>query len=308
MTKPSSVPISEQKLSAPPPHRMRSLLVLIFRVLLLGIGGLTAGLLGVIVAQFYPAPPQPIEQPPLLENILRQSDALRKVVRRSPSTAAPDGQSDAPSTPLLSTSPVALLPLNPAQRQQLLTELTALQTQLTALGDRTTTLEVKVGGDRLPAPIETRLQTLEQQLRPPTSVAPITSPPPAPASPPPTSSKDERNHFMVTLPSDALFAADQTSLRLDSQALLSSVVNELQRYPGATIRVAAYTDAHDRAAETRSRSFAQAQAVEQYLSRALGEQYHWVTLGYGQGDPLATNDTPADRQRNRRVEIGIDPH
>ena len=151
------------------------------------------------------------------------------------------------------------------------------------------------------APIESRLQTLAQQLQPPAAS------PPAAAAPPVSPAAPDPKRLGVTLPSDALFAADQTSLRSESQLLLNTVVSELQRYPGAAILVAAHTDAQANAATARERSFAQAQAIARSLEGVLGEQYHWVAVGYGQTEPIAPNTSPTDRQRNRRIEIDIFP-
>ncbi|NJL21880.1 MAG: OmpA family protein [Leptolyngbyaceae cyanobacterium SM1_3_5] len=109
----------------------------------------------------------------------------------------------------------------------------------------------------------------------------------------------------VTLPIDALFAGE--SLRPESQILLNTVVGELQRYPNSAVLVAAHSDAGENAAQARARSFAQAQAIVRSLEATLGDSYHWVAVGYGQTEPIAPNDTAANRQRNRRIEIGIFP-
>jgi peptidoglycan-associated lipoprotein len=113
--------------------------------------------------------------------------------------------------------------------------------------------------------------------------------------------------LVITLPSDALFGT-QSNLQAGAEAILNSIVADLRTYPGASIRVAAYTDPQTDAAGDRTRSFAQAQAVKQYLSGVLGnDNFHWVAIGYGNRNPIAANDSPANRQRNRRVEITIDP-
>ena len=284
----------------PPPKRavrrsanpVRSLLVLIFRLLLLGVGGTVAGLLGITAAQLRPAPPS--EEPPILEKMLRRVDDMRGTLKPVP-------VAESPASPVASPLPTpAVRRLNPTERQQVQTEIATLRTELTSLGNRTTALEVRVGAPRSAAPIETRLQTLAQQLQPPTASPPAAAPPVSPAAPDP-------KRLGVTLPSDALFTADQTSLRSEGQLLLNTVVSELQRYPGAAILVAAHTDAQANAATARERSFAQAQAIARSLEGVLGEQYHWVAVGYGQTEPIAPNTSPTDRQRNRRIEIDIFP-
>ncbi|NEQ24692.1 MAG: hypothetical protein F6K28_37415 [Microcoleus sp. SIO2G3] len=71
--------------------------------------------------------------------------------------------------------------------------------------------------------------------------------------------------------------------------------------------MAAHADAGANPAQSRARSFAQAQAVARSLEGTLGDSYHWVAVGYGQIEPIAPNDTPVNRQRNRRIEIAIFP-
>jgi len=300
MTKSSITPTPDQT-PAKRPSSGRSLLVLIFRLLLLGVGGIVAGLVGVAIAQFYPAPTRSVEELPLIEQIFRHSDHWLKPLRRLIPSSTDDASP--PALPSASPSPVSSSPIAPSltatERQNIQTQLTTLQAERTALGDRTTTLETQLGQPQSSAPLETKLQNLAQLLSPTPSASPVT----APIAQVATTTDD----LQVTLPSDALFAADQTSLRPDSQSLLTAVVYELQRYPRATIQIAAHTDAQNQATDARDRSFAQAQAIEQYLSQTLGKQYHWVVIGYGQTDPVAANDTVSNRQRNRRVEIEIEP-
>jgi outer membrane protein OmpA-like peptidoglycan-associated protein len=308
MTK-SSMAETPEHMTSRSPGRGRTLLVLIFRLLLLGVGGVTAGLAGVAVAQFYPARPTAVTDPPLLEQLLQRSDAVIDRLRRlRPRSTTPLAEPMAAPPPMTATP--AAPQLAAADRQQLQTELTALQADLAELNDRTASLEARMGAPRSPANLETRLQTLEQQLDPATATSPSASTPSATATVAPLAASPiatASSSLMVTLPSDALFTADPTRLRPESQQLLSAVVTELQRYPGATILVAAHIDRQDQATTARSRSFAQAQAAAQQLSSLIGDQYHWIIVGYGQTRPVAPNDSPANRQRNRRLEIGIDP-
>lgn len=107
------------------------------------------------------------------------------------------------------------------------------------------------------------------------------------------------------LPSDALFEINQTILRPEAGPILNQIASELQNYPGATILIAAHTDGAGTEKDNRTLSFRQAQVIEQYLTSALNKRYHWLVVGYGETKPIAPNDTPANLQRNRRVEIAI---
>jgi outer membrane protein OmpA-like peptidoglycan-associated protein len=110
----------------------------------------------------------------------------------------------------------------------------------------------------------------------------------------------------VTLPSDLLFEENNSILRSEASLILDKIVADLRSYPASTILIAAHTDATAATEDNRELSFRRAKAVEQYLAKTLGNQYRWLTVGYGETRPLVPNDTPADKQRNRRVEIAVE--
>nr|WP_228025095.1 OmpA family protein [cf. Phormidesmis sp. LEGE 11477] len=108
----------------------------------------------------------------------------------------------------------------------------------------------------------------------------------------------------MTLPSDALFAPGQSSLIDD--ALLDQVLDQLVNYAESTVIVRSYSDDRSEAIAARDYTLAQANAIATYLQSALPMPHRWVTIGSGQAQPVATNDTPTKRQRNRRIEILVD--
>lgn len=78
MTRSSTAQATERQSPQRSPGGGRSFLVLIFRLLLLTVGGSFAGLLGIAVAQFYPAQ---IQETPILEKVLQRSEALIRDIR-----------------------------------------------------------------------------------------------------------------------------------------------------------------------------------------------------------------------------------
>jgi OmpA-OmpF porin, OOP family len=320
----------EKRAREPEPNAGNFLLVSIFRLLLLGVSSSLAVLVGMAIAQFYPDNAQ---EPPIVEKALRQSQnwVNQQKQRFFPTPKA----SIAPSpiapvvSPSIAPSPIDQLPqpspspLSKADRDKLQAELAQLQVQLKRLGDRASTLETQLGSSETAASLEQRLQSIQRQLEPattsptskPFNSQPITAAPPVTPTVAPTITATQGKALMVTLPSDALFDSTQTSLRPESLAILDSLIRDLQRYPGATVRVSAHVDEQGAVEADRSRSFEQAKAVKQYLTSKLGKDYQWVAIGYGQSRPLAGNTSPGDplrvsqgdRQRNRRIEITIDP-
>lgn len=304
------------------PSGGRGFLVFLFRLLLLGVSSSLAGLLGIAIAQFYPGT---IEDPPLVEKLVQGTQSLRKAVIRlpqswsnepSPESGVPPVVSGANTSPSPEASPSpqpSPVELSAADRQEIQSQLAQLQSDLQQLNNRAATLETRVGGGNASAPIEERLRTIQQQLDP--NAAP----------PSPTASSNDNQSFiapatstlssdgellMVTLPTDALFTdqrTDQQSFRAETSAILDSLIADLQRYPGATIRVVGHTDSRDASETDRARSFEQASAVANYLSAKLGDDYEWIVVGYGGSRPLAENTSEINRQRNRRIELVIDP-
>lgn len=277
----------------------RSLFTLILRLLILGVGSSVAAAVGIAVAQLYPAQ---VQEPPFVEKLIQSSSSLLDTARQLPKTWNQPKKTESPAV-VPSVSPSASAPafgvaspLSETERQQLQTELTKLQAELQTL----TSDSKEPLADRVKE-LQKRIQAIQEQLSNSTSSAsPQTFVAPA------TSSTDA-NRLMVTLPSDALFEGTQTTLRPGSDAILNSILTDLQRYPGAAIQVGAHTDNQGAAETDRHRSLEQAKAVQQYLSTKLGAEVHWVTVGYGHNRPLAAADTPENRQRNRRIEIMIDP-
>lgn len=336
MTESSTPPVTEVPKTRRKPVRQRppsygpgrAILVFIFRLLMLGVSGSLAALIGIAIANLRPGN---IQEPPFAEKLLQGSQALWQGITRLPqswqpspsptSTApvlAPTVSSDVPTSlpapPDTSPAQPAPVDLTEADRQQVQTELTQIQTELQQLNSRAAELESRVGTANAGNPLEERLQTIEQRLDP-DAAPPSPSPSPAPAenrnfiARATTILSNSGETLTITLPSDALFDADaeQTMLRSETPAILDSITADLQQYPGATIRVVGHTDSQGSSESDRTRSFEQASAVSQYLSEALGEDYRWIVVGVGSSRPLAENTTPINRQRNRRVEIVIDP-
>lgn len=301
---------STEKPSIPPTRVSKSrgkglfLLSLIFRLLLLGVGSGFAWVLGMAIAQIYPSR---ATQMPIAERLLRVTQNLTSSPKRAPATPIPP-------LPAPTATPTPQSKVNPAQRQKLQGDLRKLQGELNALIGRTAALESQLGSSRPTETLEKRLELMSQELAATPTEA--TSPLALPARSPLDTNAQPQNTrnpvfagdgLMVTLPSDVLFDTGSISLRAGSSAILDNLVAELRSYDGATVRVAGHTDDAGEEADNRNVSFARAQAVVQYLSGVLGQKYHWVAIGYGESRPSVDNSSEINRQRNRRIEVGISP-
>ncbi|MBE9070699.1 OmpA family protein, partial [Leptolyngbya cf. ectocarpi LEGE 11479] len=166
------------------------------------------------------------------------------------------------------------------------------------------------------ADVESRLTTFERQLTPkplPPSATLPASPPtpdtltstPNQSAPKPSQPLLETTELKINLPSDALFAPGEARLLATAPELLKSIFEDLAQYPNATILIGSHTDNHLEISQSVTLAFQQANTLKAYLAGNLPD-HRWVTIGYGQSQPVADNSNPHSSQRNRRIEIAID--
>ncbi|MGB5962457.1 MAG: OmpA family protein [Coleofasciculaceae cyanobacterium] len=258
------------------------LLVLIFRLLLLGVGSGLALISGIVYANFYPNP-QPKQ--PLLFKVLDRLSSKQPI---SPANASPP-TSDNPQSQL-----------TPEEKQQAQAQLNKLQEQLKQLSSEIAALEKQLGNNVSNQGLETRLQAIALQIQGIPNDATNSN-----GTQSTNASLVQSGKLKVTLPSDILFAQNDT-LRPESNLLLDKIIADLRDYPASTVRITAHTDDTGETQANRELSFRRAQAVEQYLAEALGDKYNWLTEGDGATRPLVPNDSPTNQQRNRRVEIAVE--
>ena len=101
------------------------------------------------------------------------------------------------------------------------------------------------------------------------------------------------------------FANNQAILQAEGREELQLLAAYLLAKPAVSIEIGGHTDAIGSAAANQQLSEARAKAVRDYLiEKGVPEQqlhYH----GYGESSPIAPNDKPAGRAKNRRVECKV---
>ena len=108
----------------------------------------------------------------------------------------------------------------------------------------------------------------------------------------------------VTFNSGILFATNKAELSQTSKDELNSLVNIMKQNSDVSVDVQGYTDSTGNDAINNPLSVNRAQSVANYLTQN-GVAYKQMknVNGYGSSNPVASNDTPEGRQKNRRVEI-----
>lgn len=116
--------------------------------------------------------------------------------------------------------------------------------------------------------------------------------------------KTERG-MVITLGGDVLFDVDQAVLKPGAMRSLEKVADFMKRYPDRKLVVEGFTDSTGSEAHNDELSQRRATAVGEVIVAAGIDPERVITKGYGESFPVASNDNPAGRQMNRRVEVII---
>jgi len=121
-----------------------------------------------------------------------------------------------------------------------------------------------------------------------------------------------QNLVRLTLANGILFAEGGVELNEAGTAILTKAAPTLKTITGQRIVIKGFTDnepigpeLHQRFANNGDLSKARANAVSTYLVAQGVPAALTSTVGLGETHPVASNDTPQGRARNRRVEIDI---
>lgn len=109
----------------------------------------------------------------------------------------------------------------------------------------------------------------------------------------------------ITFDSGLMFDVDKATLRPASQQNLSHLGQILNKYPDTNILLEGHTDATGSEEYNLELSRRRAQSVANYLSTQQVNATRFTIMGYGEDQPIATNDSSDGRQQNRRVEVAI---
>jgi len=87
--------------------------------------------------------------------------------------------------------------------------------------------------------------------------------------------------------------------------VLQSIVDIMKEYPTTSFVIEGHTDSVGSEKSNQTLSDNRAASVRDYLTTIGMDGSRLSSIGYGESRPIATNNTKAGRQQNRRVEISL---
>jgi outer membrane protein OmpA-like peptidoglycan-associated protein len=111
--------------------------------------------------------------------------------------------------------------------------------------------------------------------------------------------------IVLTLPEGMLFAQESDELAPPSRDNLRRLAPSFEKYPNTRIMIVGHSDSEGGTDRNQSLSERRAQSLASFLEQIGVNRARMTTIGRGDAEPIATNDTDAGRQWNRRVEIAI---
>ena len=115
------------------------------------------------------------------------------------------------------------------------------------------------------------------------------------------------DNITLNMPGNITFKTDSADLNSSFFSVLDSVSLVLKEYEKTIVEVAGHTDSTGTDQYNQALSQRRAQTVATYLTGKGILDQRIITVGAGEGHPVASNDTPEGRQLNRRVELTLTP-
>jgi outer membrane protein OmpA-like peptidoglycan-associated protein len=134
---------------------------------------------------------------------------------------------------------------------------------------------------------------------PPPPAPPVAQAPPPP--PPPPAPPAKRKMILRGVN----FDFDKSNIRADARPVLDEAINILKTESGISVVAEGHTDAVGTDAYNQRLSERRARAVKDYLVNGGISPSRIETVGYGEAQPVASNETADGRAQNRRTELRV---
>jgi outer membrane protein OmpA-like peptidoglycan-associated protein len=105
------------------------------------------------------------------------------------------------------------------------------------------------------------------------------------------------------------FDSGNAQIKPENFELLAKVEKAIDVFPRSELTIEGHTDSHGGDALNQKLSQDRAESVQQYMVNAMRiPTYRLIATGYGETQPVSSNETEAGRARNRRIDIVIKPN
>src|SRR5678815_381435 len=111
----------------------------------------------------------------------------------------------------------------------------------------------------------------------------------------------------ITMTSNTAFDTNSTTVKPGFFTTMDKLADVMTRYQKTTLTVVGHTDNVGTDKYNQDLSQRRAYSVAQYLESKKVNPVRLATAGKGESEPVASNNTEAGRQLNRRVEIYVEP-
>ena len=122
-----------------------------------------------------------------------------------------------------------------------------------------------------------------------------------------------RQGLQLNLTQDVLFASGSSELNDAGRSVLAKVAKRLQEVPHR-VEVRGHTDSVPIRGGLAARypsnwelAGARASGVVRFLAERKIDPTRLLSVSHGEYEPIASNETPEGRQKNRRIEIALEP-
>ncbi len=115
------------------------------------------------------------------------------------------------------------------------------------------------------------------------------------------------DQIQLALPSDVSFASGEASIQPAFYAPLNDVANTLVEFPSTAVDIIGHADSQGAEDFNQRLSEQRATSVQSYLLNQGVRPVRLAAVGYGESQPIASNETAEGRALNRRVEIVLTP-
>ncbi|MDO9205710.1 OmpA family protein [Methylotenera sp.] len=113
------------------------------------------------------------------------------------------------------------------------------------------------------------------------------------------------NRLKLDIPSDISFAVGRADINPNFRAILNTFANGLVSNPSSNVTIIGHTDSTGTDAINNPLSLNRAASVRDYLTTRGVALNRFTIDGRGSREPIAANDTAANKAKNRRVEIYV---